>query len=231
MGLYDRKYASQAQEAGALRSESALVAFVKTTYKFFAASLLFATIGALVGFQYFEVVIQPSVRIGIFIAEIVALLGLIFLRSSPGFNVALLFAFTFLSGLALVPLLGFVIAKNGISAVYQALGMTTIVFGAMSLFAIKTKSDLQNWGKILFIALIVVVIGSLINLFLGNPMIQVLIAAACVMLFSLYVAYDTQNIIRGVYDSPVHAAINLYLDFLNIFVSLLQLFGILGSRD
>ncbi len=231
MGLYDRKYASQAQEAGALRSESALVAFVKTTYKFFAASLLFATIGALVGFQYFEVVVQPSVMIGIFIAEFAALLGLIFLRSSPGINVVLLFAFTFLSGLTLVPLLGFVISKNGIEAVYQALGMTTIAFGAMSLFAIKTKSDLQSWGKMLFIALIVVIIGLLINLFLGSPMLQVLISSGCVLLFSLFVAYDTQNIIRGVYDSPVQAAISLYLDFFNIFLHLLQLFGILGSDD
>ncbi len=231
MGLYDRKVSTRVGEY-AIQDETALVNFVKTTYKFFGASLLLATIGALIGFMYFDIVTQPGVRIGIFVAEIAALLGLIFLRNSPGLNVALLFVFTFLTGVALVPLLGFVIAKQGIAAVWQALGMTTIVFGVMSLFALKTKADLANMGKMLFIALIVVLVCSLVNVFfLHSTPLQAVIAGACAVLFSLYVAYDTQNIVRGLYDNPVTAAVNLYLDFYNILISILQLFGILGSDD
>lgn len=235
MGLYDRNYQTQNQNIGlaqgAFANDDALVGFVKTTYKFFAASLLFATIGAIVGFMNFALVTDPVVRIGLIVAEIVAFLGLLFLRKSPGLNVALLFIFTFLTGITLVPLLGLVLARQGAGAIAQAFGMSTIVFGVMSIFALKTKADLANMGKMLLISLIVVVICSLVNLFLGSPMFQVLIAGAAVVLFSLFVAYDTQNIVRGLYADPVQAAVSLYLDFLNIFVSLLQLFGILGGKD
>ncbi|MGI0406836.1 Bax inhibitor-1/YccA family protein [Helicobacter himalayensis] len=229
MALYDRDYTNANVASMAQAQESALVNFVKTTYKFFGASLLIATIGALVGFMYFEAVMQY--RMLIFIAEFAALFGLMFSRSKPGLNIAMLFIFTFLTGLAITPLLGIVIAKNGAGAVVSAFGMTTIIFGVMSIFGVKTKKDLASMGKMLFISLIVVLVCSIVNIFLGNPMFQTLIAGAVAILFSVYVAYDTQNIIRGLYSSPVDAAIALYLDFYNIFVSLLQLFGIFGSRD
>lgn len=231
MALYDRNLNNAtATSQMAYADESALVNFVKTTYKFFGASLLFATIGALIGLQNFAFVLEY--RIGIFIAEIAALIALFFLRAKPAINIALLFVFTFLSGVTLVPLLGYVVARSGLDAVWQALGMTTIVFGVMSIYALKTKKDLANMGKMLFISLIVVFVCSLINVFfLNSTPFQALISAACVVLFSLYVAYDTQNIVRGLYDSPVLAAVNLYLDFLNIFISLLQLIGILGGND
>ncbi|STP06501.1 putative integral membrane protein [Helicobacter canis] len=112
----------------------------------------------------------------------------------------------------------------------MAFAMTTIVFGAMSIFGIRTRKDLASMGTMLFVALIVVFIGSLVNLFLGSSMFQVIISSAVVILFSVYVAYDTQNIIRGLYSSPVDAAISLYLDFYNIFMSLLSLIG-LSNRD
>lgn len=226
MGLYNREYTRSYNHSQAM--DNALVNFVKTTYKFFAGSLLLGTLGALFGFMFFETVV--TYRWVFFIAEIAALFGLMFSRGKPGLNLAMLFAFTTLSGVTLVPLLGFVIARNGVFAVAQALGMTTIIFGIMSIYAIKTKSDLANMGKILFISLIVVFVCSLINMFLGSPVFQTIIAGAGAILFSLYVAYDTQNIIRGAYASPIDAAVSLYLDFLNIFVSLLQLFGILGSN-
>ena len=92
---------------GAFANDNALVGFVKTTYKFFAASLLFATIGAIVGFMNFALVTDPAVRIGLIVAEIVAFLGLLFLRKSPGLNVALLFLFLhFLLALRLCHYLG-----------------------------------------------------------------------------------------------------------------------------
>ncbi|WP_104732572.1 Bax inhibitor-1/YccA family protein [Helicobacter salomonis] len=230
MALYDRNANfNPSMEASAQLSDTALVNFVKTTYKFFAASLLLATIGALVGFMNFHVVAQY--KWVFFIAEIAAFFGLMFTRRMPAVNLLMLFAFTFLTGITLVPLLGFVIARAGASAIWQALGMTTIVFGVMSVYAIKTKSDLANMGKMLFIALIVVMVASLINLFLGSPMMQVAIAGVSVILFSLFIAYDTQNIIRGLYATPIEAAVALYLDFLNVFASLLQIFGIMGGRE
>ncbi|PUD24831.1 Bax inhibitor-1/YccA family protein [Helicobacter pylori] len=229
MALYDRANSHNAYAENSLLRESELVGFVKTTYKFFAGSLLLATIGALLGLMNFQAVVQY--KWVFFIAEIVALFGLMFSKSKPGLNLFMLFAFTSLSGVTLVPLLGMVIAKAGLGAVWQALGMTTIVFGLMSVYALKTKNDLANMGKMLFIALIVVVVCSLINLFLGSPMFQVVIAGASAILFSLYIAYDTQNIVKGMYDSPIDAAVSLYLDFLNVFISILQIIGIFSDRD
>ncbi|GAA8285157.1 Bax inhibitor-1/YccA family protein [Helicobacter pylori] len=229
MALYDRADSHNAYAENSLLYESELVGFVKTTYKFFAGSLLLATIGALLGLMNFQAVVQY--KWVFFIAEIAALFGLMFSKSKPGLNLFMLFAFTSLSGVTLVPLLGMVIAKAGLGAVWQALGMTTIVFGLMSVYALKTKNDLANMGKMLFIALIVVLVCSLINLFLGSPMFQVVIAGASAILFSLYIAYDTQNIVKGMYDSPIDAAVSLYLDFLNVFISILQIIGIFSDRD
>ncbi|WRE62471.1 Bax inhibitor-1/YccA family protein [Helicobacter pylori] len=229
MALYDRANSHNAYAENSLSHESELVSFVKTTYKFFAGSLLLATIGALLGLMNFQAVVQY--KWVFFIAEIVALFGLMFSKSKPGLNLFMLFAFTSLSGVTLVPLLGMVIAKAGLGAIWQALGMTTIVFGLMSVYALKTKNDLANMGRILFIALIVVLVCSLINLFLGSPMFQVVIAGASAILFSLYIAYDTQNIVKGMYDSPIDAAVDLYLDFLNVFISILQIIGIFSDRD
>lgn len=229
MALYDRADSRNAYAENSLLRESELVSFVKTTYKFFAGSLLLATIGALLGLMNFQAVVQY--KWVFFIAEIAALFGLMFSKSKPGLNLFMLFAFTSLSGVTLVPLLGMVIAKAGLGAVWQALGMTTIVFGLMSVYALKTKNDLANMGKMLFIALIVVLVCSLINLFLGSPMFQVVIAGASAILFSLYIAYDTQNIVKGMYDSPIDAAVDLYLDFLNVFISILQIIGIFSDRD
>ncbi|WQU97628.1 Bax inhibitor-1/YccA family protein [Helicobacter pylori] len=229
MALYDRADSRSAYTEDSLLHESELVNFVKTTYKFFAGSLLLATVGALLGLMNFQAVVQY--KWVFFIAEITAFFGLMFSKSKPGLNLFMLFAFTSLSGVTLVPLLGMVIAKAGLGAIWQALGMTTIVFGLMSVYALKTKNDLANMGKMLFIALIVVVVCSLINLFLGSPMFQVVIAGASAVLFSLYIAYDTQNIVKGMYDSPIDAAVSLYLDFLNVFISILQIIGIFSDRN
>jgi modulator of FtsH protease len=109
--------------------------------------------------------------------------------------------------------------------------MTAVLFGALSVFAINSKSDFSSWGKPLFITMIVIFIMSLINIFLlQSSMMQILISAGILLLFGLFTIYDTQNIANGAYDSPVDAAVTLYIDFLNMFVSLLQLLG-LASDD
>lgn len=237
MSLYDRNYLnSSAQDQGAFGgareslSESALVGFVKQTYQLFAGSLLAATVGAYVGLGMAPVI--ASWYWGLVILEFALLFGMFFLKDKPGINLVVLFAFTFVTGLTLTPLLSRVFnMPGGASIVANAFLLTTAIFGIMSIFALKTKSDLASMGKMLFIALIVVVVASIINLFLGSPLLQVIIAGAGAILFSLYIAYDTQNIVRGVYDSPVMAAISLYLSFFNLFISLLQLLGILGNSD
>lgn len=232
MSLYDREYMNREAAIGAESSESTLVSFIKQTYKFFAASLLFGTIGAYLAMPFVASLMGGTMWL-IFGLEIVSLIALHFLKDKPIVNVLLLFTFTFLTGVALVPLLYSVLQlQAGPSIVAQALLGTTIVFGIMSLYAIKTKSDLANWGKILFIALIGIILASVINWIAGRffgfaqaGFVSVIISGIAVIVFSLYIAHDTQNIIRGRYDSPIMAAIALYLDVYNIFVSLLNILG------
>ena len=109
--------------------------------------------------------------------------------------------------------------------------MTAAIFGVMSFYAIKTTKDFTSYGKPLMIALFVIIGFSILNIFLGSPLISIILSAVIVLVFSVLVVFDTQNIMRGAYETPIDGAIALYLDFLNIFTALLQLFGIFGSDD
>lgn len=228
MGLYDRRQYS-ADTTFLSRNDVALVSFVKTTYKILAGTLVLATIGCFVGLMNVATVIQY--KWVLFIAEIGLIFALTYFRNQGGANIALLSLFAFISGMTTVPLIAFVVATQGLSVVLQALAMTTVIFGIMSIYAVRTKSDLGNMGKILFWSVIVIMVFGLLNMFFfHNTWLQFGIASAGVVIFSLYIAYDTQNIIRGNYDSPVMAAVALYLDILNLFMSLLQVLGIMGSN-
>jgi len=228
MALYDREYTSA--EAFYIQ-EGSSVSFMKRTYQLLAASMIAAAAGAYVTMPYAEIVVQYKWLI--FGFELFMLfIGLGMTRNKPGLNLAALFLFTFTTGVSLVPLLASLIGAGNGAMIGNAFLMTSVLFGALSLFAINSKSDYSSWGKPLFIVLIVVVIASLINMFLlQSPMMHVIITAGILILFGMFTIYDTQNIANGAYDSPVDAAVSLYLDFLNMFTAILQLLGIFGSDD
>jgi len=229
MALYDRDYTS-AQDIGYVQ-ESASVDFMKKTYQLLAASMIAAAAGAYVTMPYAMAVLQY--KWFIFGAELLVLFfGLSMSRGKPGLNLAMLFLFTFLTGVSLVPLLASLIGMGNGAVIGNAFLMTSVLFGALSLFAINSKTDFSSWGKPLFIIMIVVLIASLVNYFLlQSPMMHIFITAGVLILFGFFTIYDTQNIANGAYDSPVDAAVSLYIDFLNMFTALLQLLGIFGSDD
>lgn len=232
MGLYNRDYARGNASAYSTqaRSETQIISFVKETYKLFAASLMAGAVGAYVG-----VPMAGTIAANFFpllILEIGLLIGLHFVKHKPGINLAVMFGFVFMTGLMLSPLLSHTLGMNGGGAIVgNAFAMTSLVFGAMSFYAVKTTKDFSSYGKPLMIALVVIIAFSIINIFLGNPLMAIAISGAVVLLFSILVVYDTQNIIKGAYETPIDGAIALYLDFLNIFTSLLHLFGIFGSDE
>ena len=234
MGLYDRNYVQQnAQENTheyTQMDESTLGLFIKQTYQLFAASLLAASVGAYIGIGMAKTV--SSFYWGFVILEFVFLFGLYAAKRKPGLNMVLLFGFTFLSGLTLAPLLSSILGiAGGASIVANAFILTTVAFGGLSVFAMNTKRDFSGMGKMLFVTLIVVVVAGLLNIFFHSPILQLVIASVSSILFSAFILYDTQNIIKGAYETPIEGAIALYLDFLNLFVSLLQILGIFGSKD
>ncbi|MDD3506655.1 MAG: Bax inhibitor-1/YccA family protein [Sulfurimonas sp.] len=232
MGLYNRDYARGSASAYSTqaRSDTQIVSFVKETYKLFAASMMAGAAGAYVGVPMAGTIAANFFPL--FILEIGLLIGLHFVKHKPGINLAVMFGFVFMTGLMLAPLLSHTLGmNNGGTIVGNAFAMTSLVFGTMSFYAIKTTKDFSGYAKPLMIALVVIVAFSIINIFLGNPLMAIAISGAVVLLFSILVVYDTQNIIKGVYETPIDGAIALYLDFLNIFTSLLHLLGIFGSDD
>lgn len=232
MGLYDRDYArgnSYAYETTS-RSDSQIISFVKETYKLFAASMMAGAAGAYVGVPMAGAI--HAMFLPLMLLEIGLLIGLHFVKHKPGINLMVMFGFVFMTGLMLAPLLARTLGMSGGGTIIgNAFAMTSVVFGAMSFYAIKTTTDFTSYSKPLMIALLVIVGFSILNMFLGNPMLHVIISGAVVILFSVLVIYDTQNIMQGAYETPIDGAISLYLDFLNIFTTLLQLFGIFGGDD
>ena len=223
MALYDRDYAAERGFETSLSFER--VSFLKKTYQLLALSMVMAALGAYLTMPYVAQVIEY--RWFIFGAELLVLFfGLGLSRGKPGLNMIMLFAFTFLTGVSLVPLLAMLIGAGKAAVIGNAFLSTSILFGALSIFAINSKTDFSSWGKPLFITLIVVLVASVINIFLGNGILGVIINAAVLLLFGLFTIYDTQNIANGAYDSPVDAAVSLYIDFLNMFTVILQFLGI-----
>ncbi|VAY87505.1 Arginine/ornithine antiporter ArcD [hydrothermal vent metagenome] len=207
-----------------------LMVFLKSTYQLFASSLLAATAGAYIGLDMVSTI--SSWYWGLVILELVFLFGLYAVKNKPGINLAVLFGFTFLSGLTVTPLLsGIFNMPGGASIVAQAFLMTSVAFGGISMFAMTTKRDFSGMGKMLFIALIVLIVGSISNIFIGSPVLQLGIAMIGALIFSAFILYDTQQIIKGGFSTPIEAAIALYLDFLNLFISLLQILAAFNGRD
>jgi len=234
MALYDRDYNNNANtiSAGyAHAPESASVEFMKRTYQLLAASMVAAAVGAFVTMPYASTVYQY--RWFIFGFELFMLFfGLGMTRNKPGLNLMALFVFTFVTGVSLVPLLARLIGMGSGSTIGTAFLMTAVLFGALSIFAINSKSDFSSWGKPLFITLIVIIVASLVNyFFLQSPIMHIVITAGILLLFSIFTIYDTQNIANGAYDSEVDAAVSLYLDFLNMFTAILQLLGLFPGDD
>lgn len=173
----------------------------------------------------------------IFWGLIIAQFGLVIALSaavnklSAGTAGALFLLYSALTGATLSVVL---IAYTGAS-VAGAFAATAGTFLAMSFYATVTKRDLSNWSTFLFMGLIGIVIASIVNIFTKSGMVSWVISAAAVVVFTGLTAYDTQRLRRmaaagaEVAALPVNGALSLYLNFINLFLSLLNLFG--GRRN
>ena len=213
------------------RNDEELVTFIKATYKLFGATMFAGAVAAVFGLGMAGLIASNYwIFFGI---ELVLLFTLSAVQDKSPLNLIVLFGFAFFSGLTLVPLLAkFLGMAGGASIIINAFVMTTIIFVALSVFAIKTPRDFTSMGKPLFITFLVIFAFSLLNIFIfHSPILFILIQGVAVFLFSFFIIYDTQNIIQGNYQTPVQGAVALYLDFLNLFITLLQIFGILSDDD
>lgn len=146
-------------------------------------------------------------------------------------GVAVLLGFTFFMGLMLSRLIAMVLGfKNGTELVMTAFGGTAGVFFLMASLATFIKRDISGMSKWLFVGAMVLMVGSIINIFVGSSLGMMVISMMAIGIFSAYMLYDIKQIIDGGETNYISATLAIYLDLINIFQSLLALLGIMGGE-
>ena len=142
----------------------------------------------------------------------------------------------FLHGFAALMGLSFatIFVAFNMGSIVSAFMSAAILFGVMSFYGYFTKKNLDSIGQFMFVGLIAIIIASIVNIFIGSSLFQMVISAVAVIVFLGLTAYDTQKIRELVSTgtdgrAEVMGALTLYLDFINLFLSLLQIFG--GRRE
>jgi modulator of FtsH protease len=209
---------------------------LRNTYWLLALSMLPTIAGAWAGMQFNFIALFAAAPVMTPLLMFAVMLGSLFvvtrLRNSA-WGVPALFAFTFIAGAMLTPILTVAAQfRNGGQLVALAGGMTAAIFFTMAAIATVTKRDFSFMSKFLFVGLILLIVASLANLFFQVPALSVTISAIAVFIFSLYILHDVSNIVRGGETNYITATLSLFLDIFNIFVSLLNLLlAFTGQRD
>jgi FtsH-binding integral membrane protein len=162
-------------------------------------------------------------------APLAAIFGVSYvLGNNPSKGVAqlCLHGFAALMGLSFAT----IFAVFNMGSIVSAFMGAAILFGVMSVYGYFTKKDLSSMGQMMFVGLIAIIIASIVNIFIGSTVLQMVISALAIIIFLGLTAYDTQQIREAVSvdTSPaveVTGALTLYMDFINLFLNLLQLFG------
>ena len=211
--------------------------FMASVYRWMALGL-FVTAGVALGVASSEAAIRfifgnRFVFWGLILAE----LGLVFAisgavsRLSAAASGALFLAYSAINGATLSVV--FLVYTGG--SVASAFAVTGGTFAAMSVYGTVTKKDLSSWGSFLFMGLVGVIIAGIVNIFIQSSLIGFVISCASVVIFTGLTAYDTQKLRAiaaaggGTGAMAVSGALALYLDFINLFLALLRLFG--NRRD
>ena len=162
-------------------------------------------------------------------APLAAIFGVSYvLGNNPSKGVAqlCLHGFAALMGLSFAT----IFAVFNMGSIVSAFMGAAVLFGVMSVYGYFTKKDLSSMGQMMFVGLIAIVIASIVNIFIGSSVLAMVISALAIIIFLGLTAYDTQQIREAVSveTSPaveVTGALTLYMDFINLFLNLLQLFG------
>ena len=146
-------------------------------------------------------------------------------------GVPVLLAFTFFMGLMLSRMIAMVLGfKNGPELIMTAFGGTAGVFFVMASLSSVIKRDLSGMGKWLFVGALAIIVGGIINVFVGSTAGMMAISVMAIGVFSAYMLYDLKRIVDGGETNYISATLALYLDVINVFQSLLALLGIMGGE-
>ncbi len=178
---------------------------------------------------YISVLTSGSyIALGLVEIAVVLIFSLLFKKLSPTAVTLLFFTYAFINGFTLSVIF---VAYEMTSIVY-ALAGTAVLFGLLSLIGYKTDKDISNWGTILTVALLVGIILTIVNIFVGSSMLDIALDWAILFIFFGLTIYDMNKIKlmqqAGFCEDEklyVYGAMELYLDFINIFLRILSLFG------
>ena len=205
---------------------------LRNTYLLLALTMVPTVIGAMIGMATGGVILaHPIVSTFAMLAGVIGLQVGIAANRNSGIGVALLLLMTGLLGWWLGPILNFALAlKNGVQLVgYAAVGTGVILF-AMGAIASTTKRDFGFMGKFLFVGMIALLVAMIANMFLQIPALALTISTLVIVVFSLFLLYDLNRILRGGETNYVMAATGVYMSLFNIFANLLNLLMMLGGE-
>ncbi|OCA83096.1 hypothetical protein A8F94_18350 [Bacillus sp. FJAT-27225] len=195
----------------------------------FAMSIAFALLGSMAG-----IFVPPALFMPLVFVELGMLLFAFLIRRKKLISYTFLYTFTFLTGITTYPLVAYYTAASGGQTVILALSTTTVVFAGLGVYATKSKRDFSWMGGMLLAALLALIAISIFHIFWPLSSTGMLAFSFIgVLVFSGFILFDFSRMKHyGVTAEEVPLmALNLYLDFLNLFTSILRIFGILGSDD
>ncbi len=205
---------------------------LRNTYWLLALSLIPTVLGAWLGVATgITQSLSGGLGMIVFLAGAFGFIFAIEKTKNSAAGVPVLLGFTFFMGLMLSRLIAMVLGfKNGTDLVMTAFGGTAGVFFVMATLASVIKRDLSGMGKWLMVGAVVLMVGSIINIFVGSSAGMLAISVAAIGIFSAYMLYDLKQIIDGGETNYISATLALYLDIINVFQSLLALLGIFGGE-
>jgi len=207
---------------------------LRNTYLLLALTMVPTVIGAMVGMATAGIIMAYPIAISLgMLAVVIGLQFAIAANRNSGIGIALLLLMTGLLGWWLGPILNVALAmKNGMALVgYAALG-TGAIFLGMGAIAQTAKRDFSFLGKFLFVGMWALVIAMIANMFFQIPAVSLAISTLVIVVFSLFLLFDLQRIIRGGETNYVIATTGVYMSLFNIFANLLNiLLALSGNRD
>ena len=226
--MIDNTHVLDHAQAGSVQRNKVL----RNTYWLLALSMLPTVLGAYVGVTT-GIVNGLSGGIGliVFLAGAFGFMFAIEKTKNSAAGVPVLLAFTFFMGLMLSRLISMVLGfKNGPSLIMTAFGGPAGVFFVMASLASVIKRDLSGMGKWLFVGALAIMIGGIINVFVGSSAMMMAISVMAIGIFSAYMLYDLKQIMDGGETNYISATLALYLDIFNVFQALLALLGLAGGE-
>jgi modulator of FtsH protease len=206
---------------------------LRNTYWLLALSMVPTVLGAWLGVATgLTQMLSPGIGAIVFLVGAFGFMFAIEKTKNSAAGVPILLAFTFFMGLMLSRLVGAVLGlANGTSLVMMAFAGTGTIFVGMAALSSVIRRDLSTMGKWLFIAVVLMLLAGLANLFFQSGALMITLSVLAVGVFSAFILYDLKRVQDGQETNYITATLSVYLSIYNVFQSLLSLLGIFGGSE